>query len=199
MARNVVVLLAVILTVGISAQEQDCRGPPPLRINPRECCKQPKLIDDAIFASCFQNYGVQSPQFQQNQQFRQEPPRSGRPFRGGGGPPGFPSTCVAECVFNSTGLSVDQPQRSADFFANSLKGAAPEWGPIFAEGFTFCTKLVAERLNTDDLDQLTAKFSGCSPLPGAILTCLHSHVFTKCPQTMWKNGELLCNNCELIK
>uniref|UniRef100_A0A1B0DN98 OBP47-like domain-containing protein n=1 Tax=Phlebotomus papatasi TaxID=29031 RepID=A0A1B0DN98_PHLPP len=179
-------LFAVLscLAVGIFGQEQDCRQPPPLRINPRECCKQPKLIDDSIFAGCFERFGMNNQNFQspQRQSFRQAPSQNQRAFRGP--PPGFPSTCMAECVFNSVNLSVDQPESAGEFITKALEKKAPEWIPIFTEGFTFCTKTATEKLSANDLAE---KFDGCSPLPGAILGCLHSHVFTKCPQNVWKN------------
>lgn len=159
--------------------------------NPRECCKQPKLIDDSIFAGCFERFGMNNQNFQspQRQSFRQAPSQNQRAFRGP--PPGFPSTCMAECVFNSVNLSVDQPESAGEFITKALEKRAPEWIPIFTEGFTFCTKTVTEKLSANDLAE---KFDGCSPLPGAILGCLHSHVFTKCPQNVWKNGEwtILC-------
>ncbi|XP_055686051.1 general odorant-binding protein 67-like [Lutzomyia longipalpis] len=180
-------LLAVVLLYAAGAQGQDCRDLPPLRINPKECCRQPKLIDDSVFARCFENFGVRNRNFQPpppppRQGFRQSAPPRG--FRGG--PPGFPSSCIAECVFNSTNLSLDDPKTAADYIGATLQGGGAEWIPIFVEGFATCTKAASEKLRENDVD--VGAFDGCSPLPGAILACLHSHVFTKCPQNVWKNA-----------
>ncbi|XP_059613465.1 general odorant-binding protein 67-like [Phlebotomus argentipes] len=181
MVRIVPFLLAMVAFVAVVIDgQQDCRQPPPLRINPRECCQQPKLIKDAIFADCFQRFSLKSRSARHGSARVVRSPRRGPP-------PGFPTACVAECVFNNTNLSVENPESISELLEQSPTDIQ-DWAPIFSEGFAACSKIVPEKLRENDVDkQIARQLDGCSPLPGAILTCLHSHVFSRCPQSAWKN------------
>ncbi|XP_038119466.1 uncharacterized protein LOC6041352 [Culex quinquefasciatus] len=162
--RHSVLLLAwLIFTVtGSDGQPIECHRPP-LDVHPKDCCRMPPLLDEALLAGCKQIHGG-------------EDLKRGVAHEKG--------SCLVECAMNATGTMTNgmlDQERILQLVAASSTGS-PALKSITSAA---CIRCFQKRLQTVQQPR-AATF--CSSEAAQFLSCVNMETFKTCLQEYWTDS-----------
>ncbi|XP_055701855.1 general odorant-binding protein 66-like [Phlebotomus papatasi] len=192
-----VIFVTVMWIMGAQGEAVECEMPPPQVINPGDCCKLPQFFPNQVLRKCAENYSRIE---------YHPPPTTPRA-------PPLPAPllksitaiiprgcCVFECAFNVSGLNeigggINMMDIS-NYFMDIVKDETT-WNETMIDALEFCVKDARSKLpGFMAIANMPPTQSGqkyCNPMPGYLTGCIHSYLFQKCPDILWRDSNE-CND-----
>ncbi|XP_068146404.1 uncharacterized protein Obp49a [Drosophila tropicalis] len=182
------VALALVYVSSTGAADVDCSKRPPF-MNPRTCCPVPDFLTADLKEKCKEFDTTPSPASVE---------ASGEGGRGRRHHPHHPPPCLFSCVFNETGIYVDQKLNSAklDAYLKVVFKDSTELQELTTEAFNNCTTKMAEFKSKMGDRQPPPPPPGMPMCPmdsGFLMGCVFKKTLKNCPASIWNNTDD-CNN-----